>query len=297
MFDTISVGYPTPSSESVSADDARFYINGTPVSDDGKDEPFSYYSEVTCDLDVDIDLPRVLRESGYPQALHTEVELAVSLIWFSSATKQRGSSAPKDVVDGINSLSLTLDGTQLGGDLTVHCVIFVKSVPKSSEVTLYPSQIGSIMWQSEKYVLRLEGEGARFTIAPLDFKAVGLTPTDSMWRIEFTGSIVAPAQSAIMVYINSGNKYAMTMLEKPNTRESKLWHAFLETDVITQMLIHGTNNSEELSELTEDDEGSLGESIMILFNSMFPGQAIDSLQQQPTHLAAAAQAFVFRDQK
>lgn len=74
-----------------------------------------------------------------------------------------------------------------------------------------------------------------------------------------------------------------------------MWHQFLEADVISQLLLHGSKHASDLKDLTAEDEGSLGESIKSLFDSLFPGQDPESFNERPNALTAAAQALVFRN--
>lgn len=296
MPSAISFGYPLPSEKCFQITHWDFSIDGEQLERRATDEPFSYYSTVSCSLGLDVDLVQVLTECGYPECTHDEVELGVALIWFSSGTKQRGSQSTQVLADGFNELTLQLPGTILGVELDVQVIVFLKTPAKDKGDSITAVLPGSILWQSNRQSIALEGEGARFTIAPLDFRKTGYHSPDAMWMVDFIGSMFAPAQSAVLVFINSGNATVKAMLAKPDSRESKLWHQFLEADVISQLLLHGAHHSSELQELTSEDEGSLGESIKSLFESMFPGQEPESFIERPTVLSGAAQALVFRNQ-
>lgn len=292
MANTISFGYPIPSDDAFEIEDFNFEIDGVPVSNKDDDEPFSYYSSVSCRVSLKANLTQVLRESGFSSSDFPLVSLGVGLIWFSSATKQRGSASIQELQNGHNELELNLSGEILGGDLDVHVVVFLKENRLSDTDQLVPTESGTILWESPRHSINLEGEGARFTIAPRDFKKTNFEPSDAMWRIVFTAGLFSPAQSAVVVYINTGDSRAKAMLEKPNTKESKLWHQFLEIDVISQLLIHGATHAEQLQEITIEDEGSLGESINVLYNSLFPEQNPSTLLENIPLITATAQAFV-----
>lgn len=292
MATNLSFGYPVPSDDAFKIESFDFEIDGVPVSNQDDDEPFSYYSTVNCQVSLRTDLSRVLRESGFLTEDFPLVELGVGLVWFSSATKQRGSDSIEVLRDGLNELSLELSGEILGGDLDVHIVVFLRNTKLPTGERLAPSENGTILWESPRRSINLEGEGARFTIAPRDFKKTRFEPSNAMWRIVFVAGLLAPAQSAVIVYINTGDKQARAMIEKPNSKESKLWHQFLEIDVISQLLIHGATNAEQLREITIEDEGSLGESIKVLFDSLFPDQDPETLLENIPLITATAQSFV-----
>lgn len=295
MPNSLSVGYPQPSDSCFHITNWDFSIDGVRLERRDTDEPFSYYSSVACTVSLEVELEQILNQCGFPTNMHSEVNLGVSLVWFSSGTKQRGSQSAKALNNGLNELGLELPGTILGTDLEVHIVVFLKSQVPSHDGFITPTLPGSILWQSHRQSIALEGEGARFTIAPLDFKKASLHSPDAMWCVEFTASMFAPAQSAVLVYINSAHSTAKSMLAKPDSRESRLWHQFLEADVVAQLLLHGSQHASELQELTPEDEGSLGESIKTLFDSIFPNQDPETLKDRPNVLTAAAQALVFRN--
>ncbi|MBF4552499.1 hypothetical protein [Corynebacterium suicordis] len=295
MSNPLSLGYPLPSDSCFHISNWDFSIDGEHLEKRNTDEPFSYYSTVACTLGLEVELEEIRKQCGFSDVEHTGVELGVALVWFSSGTKQRGSQMIKSLKDGFNELHLELPGTILGGELEVHVVVFLKSGARDTKDAITATLPGSILWQSNRQSIALEGEGARFAIAPLDFKKAGIHSPDAMWRVEFTGSLFAPAQAAILVYINSGNSISKLMLTKPDSRESIMWHQFLEADVISQLLLHGSKHASDLKDLTAEDEGSLGESIKSLFDSLFPGQDPESFNERPNALTAAAQALVFRN--
>lgn len=299
MESGLSFGYPVPSPELVTLRDLHFTYDGTPIHDEesGDEQKWDYQTSVGCHCEIEVDFENFLQEMGIPYDNYRDVVVGATLVWSASSTKQRGSTEPIPVCGGINKLSLDLAGKDLGGSLTVEpkIILLANSAPLLDSITA--TEPGSILWEGSPTSLQLEGEGARFPIVPIDFSDRGLEPSNAMWRIFFTGGLSAPVQAAMQIYVNTSNKITLRVLNKPTSQESKMWHRFLQIDVLSSLLQYGADHAEELEHISADDQGSLGESILILYRILLPDESPSNLRDDFSRINAIAQAHVIENEK
>lgn len=294
----LSYGYPIPNPDAVTVLDYGFAIGEIAVVESTSQGPaWDYETPISCTVRLEADVRRLLAESGLATesdpAGYVPPRLACSLVWFSTKTKQRGSSTRSDLVDGVNELSLTVPGTLIGGTLTVTVVIALVEAAKFPDDRLAPKTLGSILWTSDEFVLPLEGEGSRFTMTPVNFSRAGIQPKDAMWLVRISDSLDLPVTSSVRVLVNTSNKLTVSMLENPNAPDGEMWQKSLESEVMTLMVLHGVAILAEAPADQDFDDGSLGESINALTESLFPGESYADLIAEAPRIASAVKAAVF----
>lgn len=298
MKNKLSYGYPLPSQDAASIVDYSFSIGTVPIlGDNFKDQPWDYESPVSCVFTVEADLERLLTESGLVQRGAWQSEkpqpVGIALTWFSTKTKLRGGSPPQMLVDGRNELSLEIEGGLLGGSLVITVVVALVEDVVIDPPRLAPKTRGTILWTSDEVVLPLEGGGARLAMAPVNFKKSGLTPKDALWLVQLSESLEIPVSSGVRVMINTAHPITEKMLENPSTPEAIMWQKEMETDLMTLMVNHGVRHFEPGSADNDFDEGSLGQTISALIDSIFPHESLEDLAGDPERVSAAVRASVF----
>lgn len=294
----VSFGYEHPSEDAISVDSVIFSIGEITITDDIESMPaWDYETPIHCKASCSLDLGSFTEQCGFDvTSRNPRPKFGLQLVWTATKTRQKGHSEVRELLDGSNSVEFTVQGDRLGGTLQVRLEVSLISpgVPVADAVS--PEVKGCRIWESDKYELDLEGEGSRFTVAPIDFKKAGIEPSNAMWRFEVANDLLSPAQTGIRAYINVGNKTSLRMLEKPSSAEAKMWKAFLNTEVIIQLLSLSDDVAEQEDLMhSEYYEGSLAESVVLLADILFPGEPLIDISRDATRLNSVAQAYVFKD--
>lgn len=294
----ISLGYEHPELDALTIDSVRFSIGDVELTDDLESMPaWDYETPIHCAASFSVDLREFSKGCGFNTASEAPApRFGVQLVWNATKTKQKGHSPVQELRDGHGATQFKVQGDRLGGTLQVWLEVFLLAPGEPLEGHVAPRIRGSRIWESERFEIDLEGTGSRFTVAPIDFKKAGLEPSGAMWRFEISNELLAPSQNGIRVYVNVGNKTALRMLEKPNSAEAKLWKAFLNAEVIVQLLSLADEVAEQ-EDLVNSEfyEGSLAESVSLLAEILFPGEPLTDISRDVSRLNAVAQAHIFKD--
>lgn len=293
----LSYGYPLPSDDSAEIESFSFAIGEIGVGDHNAQEPaWDYETPVSCSVTLDVDLPRILRESGLQTPNdawdYEPPSLAVALSWSASATKIRGASSQRKLVNGINHLNVVLDGQVLGGVLTVSAVITLFEDAAFTDNRIAPRAQGNILWTSDELQLPLEGGGSRFTMTPVSFKEAGVEPVNAMWLVQLSDHMETPISSGVRVLVNVSNPITKSMLENPNSTEAEAWQRALETEVMTLLVHHGVSGIDQSDFDSPMEPSSLGEGIHAMMGSFFPGETPSDLVNELPRIAATIRSAV-----
>lgn len=294
----LSYGYPVPSADAANVTEYGFDIGDVAVMEGSDSGPaWDYETPISCSFRLEADIQRLLEESGLVTETDPEgyepPRLACSLTWFATKTKQRGSSPRGELVDGVNELSLTLPGTLLGGNLVVTLIIALLEPARGLDNRLAPKALGTILWTSDKFVLPLEGEGSRFTMTPVNFTKTGIQPKDAMWLVRISDNLDLPVTTGVRVLVNTANKTTVSMLENPTTAEGEMWQKSLEAEIMTLLILHGVEMLADSPDDHDLEDGSLGESIVALMESLFPGESPRDLTAEVPRIASTVKASIF----
>lgn len=296
MSSAISFGYTQPSDDCFHIDKVEFQV-GELVFDPATppELAWDYETPIHARVILDVDFTKLLEESGFSDVPENRDIFAAHLLWFSSKTKQKGRGKRIILGHGKNEVRFGVPGELLGGSIHVEVAVNLAKPGLAAEGAIVASTRGNRLWSSPIRSLMLEGEGARFTISPINFKDRQLEPADAMWKINIENDLFMPVQSGVRVYLNSGNRTTRAHLDKPDTKESKLWEKFLNAEIISQLLLHSDPSDFDHWHNSEDvlKEGTLGESVDILFNAIFPEAMLEDVQADIPLLFARVQEFVF----
>lgn len=293
----LSYGYNLPSETRFNVENFCFSLDGDPLDSEETTPAWNYYTDTSISAELEVDLPGVLEDLGILNRDRDAVELGAVISWYSHKTKQRGASTAISLKDGVNNLKLPPIERPISGKLEACVKVFLVRNDALQEVDFAPTRFGSFLWESDKWALDLEGEGAEFPTIPLDFAKNGINPSKALWKIEFRGSSLKdPAQNAVCVYLNSRDERILNMLNHPKSQAAIYCNKFLEVDVLAHLLLWGADHAEEVEgfEREKDDNlGSIGESILIMKETIFPEHDLSSLKGEAPLIFARAQEFVF----
>lgn len=301
MSNSVSYGYLRPHPDTININHIKFVINDEEFDQSSKNKPlWDYATPVEINAEINLDRESVLNQCGFDadSSPNEQPALAGLLTWFCTKTKQRGSSAPVAIEGNTCTLRCSIPGELLGGSIQATAHVVLARPGKSRPLAVTATMPGSRLWESDRIEIALEGTASKFAIAPINFKDAGLSPVSAMWKIDISGEMLIPAQAGVRVYLNTHHKLVTRMLESPSSPEAKMWENYLNVEVLNQLLLHTRTLAEDESIL--DDElfsGSLGESIFVLGQSLFPDQSLSDIAQDPTRIAAVAQAAVFGKEK
>ncbi|WP_151530102.1 MULTISPECIES: hypothetical protein [Corynebacterium] len=279
----ISYGYPLPDQSLAEVTDHSFTFDGLPVVNDEsrENQKWDYQTKVGFSCTLLVDLPSFIAGMGIPSQLSDEVSLTAFIEWHSSGTKLRGISHSTPLHDGANRLSLEVLGDQLAMNLSAVVKIALSKNDIDDESIMSARIPGALLWESERFLVDLEGEGARFPIITMNFEESGMQPANAMWLIVFNGTLATPAQSAVHACVNISNQVSKAMISKPDSKEAKMWKRFLIIDVISELVLHGAAHAEEIDSLSDEDAGSLGESIQNLMTTLSPMTLLRACSMTP----------------
>lgn len=290
----ISRGFQVPEPDSVNVSFVNFRV-GEQLVDSNFDEDiyWDYETSLSAEVGVDIDLERFVSSAGFDYVTSSfDKRFAAHLQWRSTKTNQQGSGYPVTVQSGQNHLSVEIPSELVGGVLELWVSIFLAQDQDNDEFSVTAQAKGSRLWESSKYKLPLEGIGSRLTMSTRDFKRDGLQPSNAMWKVEVEKDLHLPVELGLSVFINVGNPDGLLLLEKPASPKAKVLANWLDSEIRSCMLIELLLNNDPVAiETTDFSEGSLGEAMLTLVETCFPGSNILDIPRDPSVLLAATHQF------
>ncbi|MBC9819735.1 hypothetical protein [Terrabacter sp. MAHUQ-38] len=234
-----------------------------------------------------IDLERCLQETG----LSENSKLSLHLLWHATGSRLRGASEPHTIVHGNNHASLRFTGPELGGTLTVRCVVTLARAGQESH-ELAPSRPGSILWSRDLSV-RLEGQGSRFPVSHVGFSSSGIASgLNGAWCLVFENDdLVDSGVGSVRLYLNTEHPSVERYLAEPQSGAD--FGPFIRNDVNRQLVLRALHQ-EELDIDEEYPRESLGELLSLAVRRNFPGRSLDEVRalsrERPGEFEAEIQA-------
>lgn len=301
MSKAVSYGYMLPTADSVKVLELKVTIDDEQFSFGSQEPPtWGYESAVSVVALIELDWEEFTRECGFIGFTADEdlPQYSAQINWFATKTKQRGASPREILHDGTNRLSMELESTLLGGELQVSIKIDLAKPGYPLQDAIVATRVGSRLWASETLRLPLEGNAAQMPISPINFKEHGIEPVDAMWKITISPDLRLPVQAGISVLINTSHPMGLRILEKGKGPEKKLWDAYLQTDILVQMLLRaGDIADDKIDETDPLYPGSVAESIQIMVNLLFPTAPVSEIPNDLEAIFSRAQALAFKDLK
>lgn len=306
MANRISLGFRRPTAESIRLVDYEILVDGEPVAytDDGSESTWTYETPVEATITINVDLPRVLKEAGLPDedplTDTPAARIGAAIVWKSSKTGRHAATETQEVVDGKQTLKVQLPGTELGGTVSFRISVVLLENPRANEPTLAPKYPGCRLWEATVSV-NLDSPETQFPLSALNFKESRIEPTNAMWKLEVDRHLHRHASAAIRLLLNNQHPRVENYLADPRSLDSQDFRAFLNSDVVGQLIVHTLLfDPDELDpEITKP--GTLAEKLVSIHTAIFGEQSLQETkniyEQTPGEIHARIQAHFFNSQK
>lgn len=242
-------------------------------------DDWDYSVPLSLACSVTVDVPRV-RDLARLTASDSLVLIGV---WEASSTgiREVGSrhKLPADR-EGTFDLLLNLDGSRIGGQLTLERQIVLAS-PGGSRDPLAPRIAGSIVLderRSERKTVILEGEAARFPTEVIDFNQTRIAEPDALWLLELDLSDLEQSPlSALRLYVNGSHPAVRRALVSADGT-GELVRSVLRWDVARCLVQRALDNDDFADEWGSFAEGTVGLTLQQLIQRYWPGETATSLR-------------------
>jgi hypothetical protein len=205
--------------------------------------------------------------------------LAVLVMARSSHTNAEVLAARLDVpmADTFDlAVELQLDGTELGGRLTLSTLLVVTE--PSPLDRLAPQQAGSIIWRTSHWT-DLEGVGTQFPTDTIDFAAAGLDP-DAGWQFRIDLSEPdARFMSAARLTLNSAHPAIVRLLAGAKDPGTEQLLRTLNWDITRQMVFAGLDSGDVVGLDIDHDATSVAGVVRNLLGRIWPTVSTATLRQ------------------
>ncbi|MFF3400921.1 hypothetical protein ACFYW6_20635 [Streptomyces sp. NPDC002659] len=254
---------------------------------------WDYQMDLHLRRTVHVDLDRARSQSGLP----TDSALMLSAVWTATGSNLSGPGQHVRLTESGTStveLDVRLRGADLGGLLLLDTAL-VLAERRNDARPSSPRRAGSVLW-SDQESLRLQGDAPQFPMAVIDFARTSF-PDDAAWHLQISGGLDSATMGSLLLLVNEQNTVTATAFEnagKPRQVDRIVLSA-VYADAARIMLEHALNH-DEFAEDADFPDGSLGATLLSLFDQLFPGQSITDIRlrrrQSPALFASDLQAAV-----
>ncbi|CAM5732888.1 hypothetical protein SALBM311S_10308 [Streptomyces alboniger] len=285
--------YRIPSEDVVAADT---WLLVTPDGEIAMPEAlpdWDYQMDLDLRRTVRVDLDRARTQSGLP----SDAALLLAAVWTATGSNLSGPAQHVRLTDSGTcavELDIRLRGADLGGLLMLDTAL-VLAERRGDGRPSSPRRAGSVLW-SDRELLRLQGDAPQFPMAVIDFARTSF-PDHAAWHLQISGSLESATMGSLLLLVNEKNTVTATAFEnagKPRPVDRIVLSA-VYADAARIMIEHALNN-EDFAEDSDFPEGSLGATMLSLFDQLFPGQSITDIRlrqrQSPALFASDLQAAV-----
>ncbi|WP_307715324.1 hypothetical protein [Streptomyces sp. V4I23] len=191
-------------------------------------------------------------------------------------------------------LDVSLPGADLGGLLLLDTAL-VLAERRTDARPSSPRRAGSVLW-SDRESLRLQGDAPQFPMAVIDFSRTSF-PDNAAWHLQISGGLESATMGALLLLVNERNTVTATAFQnagKPRVVDHIVLSA-VYADAARIMLEHALA-SDDFADGADFPDGSLGATLMSLFDQLFPEQSITDVrlrrERSPALFASDLQAAV-----
>lgn len=285
--------YRVPSDDVVTAEPWRLVVEDGEVALPEALPDWDYQMDLRIRRSVHVDADRARRQCG----LATDSPLLVSTVWIATGSNLSGPAQHVRLTDaGIVTaeFDVLLRGADLGGLLFLDtALILAERRFEASPST--PRRAGSVLW-SDRAELRLQGDAPQFPMAVIDFARTSF-PDGAAWHLQISGGMEHATMGALLLLVNEQNAIttaAFRNAAKPRPVDRIVLSA-VYADVARTMIEHALGH-DDFGEDADFPDGSLGATLLSLFEQLFPGQSITDVRlrrrQSPALFASDLQAAV-----
>lgn len=285
--------YRVPSDDVVSAEGWRLVTEDGEVPMPEALSHWDYQTDVILRRTVHVDLDRARSQSGLPGG----TALMLSVVWTATGSNLSGPAQHVRLSDS-GSLSTEIDirlpGADLGGLLLLDTAL-VLAQRRTEARPSSPRRAGSVLW-SDRESLRLQGDAPQFPMAVIDFARTSF-PEGAAWHLQISGGLENATMGSLLLLVNEQNTVTASAFEnahRPRPVDRVVLSA-VYGDVARLMIEHALGD-EEFTEESDFPDGSLGATLVGLFDQLFPGQSVTDIRlrrrQSPALFASDLQAAV-----
>jgi hypothetical protein len=254
---------------------------------------WDYQMDLHLRRTVRIDLDRARSQSGLP----ADSALMLAAVWTATGSNLSGPAQHVRLpAAGTNTVEfdVRLRGADLGGLLLLDTAL-VLAERRSDARPSSPRRAGSVLW-SDRESLRLQGDAPQFPMAVIDFARTSF-PDNAAWHLQISGGLESATMGSLLLLVNERNTVTATAFEnagKPRPVDRIVLSA-VYADAARIMIEHALGN-DDFAEDSDFPDGSLGATLLSLFDQLFPGQSIADIRlrqrQSPALFASDLQAAV-----
>jgi hypothetical protein len=285
--------YRIPAEDVVTPEPWRLVVEDGEVTLPEALPDWDYQMDMHLRRTVRIDLDRTRRQTGLPD----DAALMLCAVWTATGSNLSGPAQHMLLPEaGVNSMELDvrLSGVDLGGLLLLDTAL-VLAERRIDTRPSSPRRAGSILW-SDREVLRLQGDAPQFPMAVIDFARTSF-PDDAAWHLQISGGLEHATMGALLLLVNERNTATSTAFQnaaRPRPIDRIVLSA-VYADAARVMIEHALGH-DDFTEESDFPDGSLGATLLSLFDQLFPGQQIADIRlrqrQSPSLFASDLQAAV-----
>ncbi|WP_329554688.1 hypothetical protein [Streptomyces sp. NBC_00696] len=268
------------------------------VEDDGVPMPealpdWDYQMDLHLRRTVSVDLDRARSQSGLP----ADAALTLAVVWTATGSNLSGPAEHARLAESglvTAEFDIVLRGADLGGLLVLDTALVLAERRPDARPSS-PRRAGSVLW-SDREELRLQGDAPQFPMAVIDFSLTSF-PDDAAWHLQITGGFESATMGSLLLLVNERNTVTATAFENAGRPRpvDRIVLSAVYADAARIMVEHALTN-EDFTEDSDFPEGSLGATLVSLFDRLFPGQPITDIRlrrrQSPALFASDLQAAV-----
>jgi hypothetical protein len=224
---------------------------------------------------VRVDLDSARSQSGVPLG----AALMLSAVWTATGSNLSGpaqhvrlTGGGKDTV----TLDVKLPGADLGGLLLLDTALVLAERRPDARPSS-PRRAGSVLW-SDRESLRLQGDAPQFPMAVIDFGRTSF-PDNAAWHLQISGGLESATMGALLLLVNERNTVTATAFRnagKPRVVDRIVLSAVYAD--AARVLVEHALGSDDFTEDADFPDGSLGATLLSLFDQLFPEQSITDVR-------------------
>ncbi len=240
-----------------------------------------------------VDLDRVRRQTGLPES----AALMLSVVWTATGSNLSGPAQHVRLSEsGTRTVEfdVRLRGADLGGLLLLDTALVLAERMADARPSA-PRRAGSVLW-SDRETLRLQGDAPQFPMAVIDFARTSF-PDNAAWHLQISGGLESATMGALLLLVNEQNTVTATAFQnaaRPRPVDRIVLSA-VYADAARIMVEHALTQ-DDFAEDADFPDGSLGSTLLSLFDQLFPDQSITDIRlrhrQSPALFSSDLQAAV-----
>jgi hypothetical protein len=285
--------YRIPSEDIVTAGDWSLVTEDGEIPMPEALPEWDYHMDLNLRRSVRVDLDGARSQSGLPP----DAALMLAAVWTATGSNLSGPAQHLRLA-GVGTAEVVLDFTLRAADLGGLLLLDTALLLAERRVDARPSsprRAGSVLW-SRRDSLRLQGDAPQFPMAVIDFSLTSF-PDDAAWHLQISGSLESATMGSLLLLVNERNTVTATAFQnagKPRPIDRIVLSA-VYADAARSMIEHALG-IDEFVEDADFPEGSLGATLLSLFDRLLPGQSITDIRlrrrQSPALFASDLQAAV-----